>query len=294
MRLYRRKSRTLLRLLTGTSPVDVGQGRRVREWERRSEWPLAGAAVAFLVAYAVQVLWMHPDLVSKAIVRWVILVTWAAFVADYLVRVWLAKQRIVYAVRHWVDLAVVALPVLRPLRLLRVILLIRAINRRAAAAMRGRVIAYGAIVAVLLVFVASLGVLDAERHAADRNIRSFGDAVWWSVVTICTVGYGDRFPVTLQGRAIGVGLMIAGVGLFGVVTASFAAWLVDSINEQDEDDRASTAADIGRLHAEIGDLKVQLRRTNELLLRLNRAEQPAKPPTTRGSPRRGARARPDP
>jgi voltage-gated potassium channel len=73
----------------------------------------------------------------------------------------------------------------------------------------------------LLVVLASIGILLCET-AENSNIKSAGDAVWWSVTTVTTVGYGDRYPVTPAGRAIAIGLMFAGVGLFGAFSGIVA------------------------------------------------------------------------
>ena len=86
--------------------------------------------------------------------------------------------------------------------------------------------------------------LDVERTAARANITTFGDALWWAVSTITTVGYGDHYPVTAAGRAIGIVLMIAGVGLFGVVAASAAAWFISANHEEDRHQQADTIADL--------------------------------------------------
>jgi voltage-gated potassium channel len=69
----------------------------------------------------------------------------------------------------------------------------------------------------LVLFVAALAVLQAERGHPGGNIESFGDALWWAVTTVTTVGYGDRFPVTTTGRFVAGGLMLAGIALLGVV-----------------------------------------------------------------------------
>ena len=86
-----------------------------------------------------------------------------------------------YLVRRWYDVLVLALPLLRPLRLLRLIPLLSVLNRRAKIRLRGRVGIYVAGGASLLSFCAALAVLDAERSSPDANITDFGDAIWWAV-----------------------------------------------------------------------------------------------------------------
>ena len=186
--------------------------------------------------------------------RLVDIAAWLAFVIDYLVRLGLADRRLHYWSRHLHDLAVIALPVLRPLRLLRLVMLLRVLNRSATAGLRGRVAIYVSGATVLLIFCAALAVLDAERGHTGGNIRSFGDALWWSATTVTTVGYGDRFPVTVEGRVIAVGLMLGGVALLGVVTASIASWLIDRVRETEQAVDAATRADIRALSLQLDDL----------------------------------------
>jgi voltage-gated potassium channel len=96
------------------------------------------------------------------------------------------------------------------------------------------VVTYVAGSAVLLVFVGSLAVLDVEQNAPDAKILSFGDAAWWAITTITTVGYGDLFPVTPIGRLVAAALMMSGIAVLGVVTASIASWLVQRVEESTE------------------------------------------------------------
>lgn len=266
---YRRKSRTAFGLIVGSAPVDIGQGKRVIAWERRAEWPLAGMAAAFLAAYSLQVLVLHPVAWQRSTFSAVVWITWLAFAADYVVRVSIAKRPAVYASRHWVDLLIIALPVLRPLRVLRVIMLVRALNRKAAGALRGRVVVYGAITASILIYCASLTVLEAER--AHGNIKSFGDALWWSVVTMTTVGYGDKFPISTQGRLVGVGLMVTGVGLFGAVTASFATLLADQLRDEDAEEQATTKRELEAVRAQLTRVERQLTTLQRTLTARDRA-----------------------
>lgn len=228
---------------------------RVARWDRRAELPLAIAAVAFLLAYAWPIL--NPDLADgwKSFCAWVVILTWIGFAADYLIRLLLARRRWSFWWRHLPYLAMVALPVLRPLQLLRLVVLLRALNRRAASALRGRIAIYVACATVLLVFTSSLAVLDAERGHPGATVNSFGDALWWAVTTISTVGYGDQHPVTTEGRFVAAGLMVGGIALLGTVTASIASWLVDRVRETEESARSATHADIDALRQEIRDLR---------------------------------------
>jgi pimeloyl-ACP methyl ester carboxylesterase len=88
---------------------------------------------------------------------------------------------------------------------------------------------YVAGATTLVLFVSSLAVLDAERDAERASIVTFPDALWWAMTTVTTVGYGDFFPVTRRGRMVAGGLMLAGIALLGVVTASLASWLIDKL-----------------------------------------------------------------
>jgi voltage-gated potassium channel len=182
---------------------------------------------------------------------------WALFVVDYLVRLALATERGKFFVRNIFDLLVVALPLLRPLRLLRLVTLLHVLNRHAGGSLRGRVVVYVAGAASLILFVASLAILDAERGREGANIGTFGDALWWALTTVTTVGYGDRFPVTGTGRAVAAGLMLSGIALIGVVTATFASWLIEKVQEVEDAAQTATRRDIEALAEEVA----QLRRT---------------------------------
>lgn len=204
---------------------------RRQRWEDRADWPLTITAVLFLVAYAAPIL--RPDLVSPwpTVCQLVTWAAWALFVADYVVRLSLSRDHIAFIRANPLDLAIVALPLLRPLRLLRLVTLLSVLNRYAGGSLRGRVAVYVAGSTSLVLFISSLAVLDAERGAKDATITTFGDALWWAVTTVTTVGYGDRYPVTDQGRFVAGGLMLAGIALLGIVTASFASWLLDKVRE---------------------------------------------------------------
>ncbi|QAY74811.1 two pore domain potassium channel family protein [Agromyces protaetiae] len=224
-----------------------------QRWQKLMEWPLVAASVAFLVAYSWEVL---GDLEGRdaIAVESVIWATWALFVVDYLVRLFLAEHRGHWFFAHLFDLAVVVLPILRPLRLLRLVTILAVLQRTAGRAFRGRVVIYAAGASVLLVYLAALAVLDAERGHGGA-IQTFPEALWWAFVTITTVGYGDYIPVTGTGQLVAVGVMVGGISLIGAVTATFASWIVEKVNEANEEDHAATKAHIDQVMAELREIK---------------------------------------
>ena len=179
---------------------------------------------------------------------------WALFVVDCVARLALSSDRSGFVRRHPLDLAVIALPLLRPLRLLRLVTLLSILNRYAGGSLRGRVAVYVVGATSLVLFVASLAALDAKN----ATITTFGDALWWAMTTVTTVGYGDRYPITAQGRFIAGGLMLAGIALLGIVTASLASWLLDKVREVEEHAQAATRADMAALTDEVRALRVEL------------------------------------
>jgi voltage-gated potassium channel len=246
-------------MASGGVAIQPDESRRAR-WEAFADWPLTIAAVVFLAAYAWPIL--DPDLSGGRtqtceVVAWA---AWALFVVDYVVRFSLSRSRGRFVRGNLFDLATVVLPVLRPLRLLRLITLLSVLNRYAGDSLRGRVVVYVVGATSLTLFVAALAELDAERGEPGSNISDFGDALWWAATTMTTVGYGDHFPVSTTGRVVAMGLMIAGIALLGVVTATFASWLLDRVRELEEETQAATRHDVADLRREIRELRRALER----------------------------------
>jgi voltage-gated potassium channel len=182
---------------------------------------------------------------------------WVLFGVDYGIRFGLAPDRMRFVRTHLFDLAVVLLPFLRPLRALRALrglgelraLRLLQASRLAAfvgtglghaqAIIRRRGLHYVVGLVIAIMFVAAGLEVAFEAHAKGSTIHSYGDALWWAVVTVTSVGYGDQYPVTVAGRAVAVVLMITGIALFGVVAASIASYFV----EQDTDRRMEERMD---------------------------------------------------
>ena len=230
-------------------------------WRRYSEWPLAGAAVIFLITFSIQVIANVPDSQAEAYDA-IIWGTWVLFVIDYFVSLWLAERRLNWFLRNLHMAAILALPMLRPLRLMRLLSVLRLSHRVAGRALRGRLLTYAFGSAILLCYAAALAVLDAEQNDRASNIKNIWDALWWAAVTIAGVGYGDHYPVTTVGRLVGVGLMIGGIALIGVVAASLAAWMIEelgnrvSVVEQQTDD--DVRVELARVNAQLAALTAML------------------------------------
>ncbi|MEU3736155.1 MULTISPECIES: potassium channel family protein [unclassified Streptomyces] len=227
-------------------------------WERRTQGPLLVLAVAFAVAYAVPI--VAPDAsegvgTSCTVVEWIV---WASFAADYLVRLYLTDHRKQFVRSHWLDLCAVLLPMLQPLRLLRLVSTLMLVGRRARMASQIQLTTYVAGAVVGLLMFGSLAVLSVERESPNGNIKTLGDAVWWSFTTMTTVGYGDHAPTTGLGRVLAVGLMLSGIALLGVVTANIAAWFIARFDRDDVEERRQTAA-IEALTTEVRALREQVR-----------------------------------
>jgi len=109
------------------------------------------------------------------------------------------------------------------------------------------------LAAVGLVFLGAWLDLLFENHASGSNIHSYHDALWWAVVTVTTVGYGDRFPVTEGGRAVAVVLMLVGIGLIGTLTATVASFFVQEHADANKDELKAAHEDLGVRLSEMDD-----------------------------------------
>lgn len=167
------------------------------------------------------------------------------FLADFVGNLVLATNRWKYfATWGWIDL-ISSIPAIdiarlgraaRILRIFRVLRGIRATKTLASFVLERRAesaLLTAALVSILLLVSSSIAILHFERGAESANIRSAEDAIWWAAVTITTVGYGDRFPVSTEGRIIAAMLMTAGVGLFGTFSGFVAAWFLAPTRSRD-------------------------------------------------------------
>jgi voltage-gated potassium channel len=182
----------------------------------------------------------------------------ALFAGDFCLSLWRAPNRRRYlATWGWLDLlsSIPSLSVARwgrlarVARVFRVLRGVRATKEISAVLLKDRArntFLAASLLALLLVVVCSIAVLHFET-TREANIRTADDAVWWSFATITTVGYGDRYPVTPEGRFVAVILMCAGVGLFGTMSGFVAAWFLGGRPDENESELAVLRKDIAAL-----------------------------------------------
>ncbi len=196
---------------------------------------------------------------------------WAVFALELSVKTYLAPTRTEYLKRHWFDVMIVVLPFLRPLRIVRSARALRALRATRLVSFVARathstreVLAEHGLQYVLavggLVVLAAAGLVTLFERDAGGSINNFGDGLWWAVTTITTVGYGDKVPVTAEGRGIAIFVMLVGITLFGLITANIAAFFVKPIQEKET--------------ATLDDVLEQLRKLEAKVEALQSAEPP--------------------
>ena len=188
-------------------------------------------ALCFLVAYSYPA---FDESISNSTNHYLGLVQWAcwlAFAVDLIYGIWKAESKKEFLKRHPLEIASVLLPFLRPLRLMRVISFGSLALQKVAIGRQFAITVKVAISALFISYIAAIQITISERSIEGSNIKTFSDGLWWAVTTVTTVGYGDRYPTTTEGRMLAVLLMITGISLVGVITASVAAWFVKMSQE---------------------------------------------------------------
>lgn len=217
-----------------------------RRVEQALERPLLVLSVAFVPVLLAPVVLDLSAQVAQAleVAAWLI---WGVFALEYLALLWLAPDRWAMVRTHKLDLLIVVLPFLRPLRALRALRVLRLLQAGSALARAGvgvnRLFGRRGFSKFLVVaggVIAGCGALAwlFEGRADGGEIVTVVDGLWWALVTATTVGYGDMVPVTPQGRAVAVLLLLVGVALLSVVTANIAAFFVEESDEASRDIQA--------------------------------------------------------
>lgn len=167
----------------------------------------------------------------------------AIFLADFFTRLAQAQDRKAFLKWGWIDL-LSSIPTLdaaragravRVVRILRVLRGAHSVKRLGTFLLRRRAeaaLTTAALVTILMIVFASIAILEFEAAVQGANIRTPADALWWAASTVTTVGYGDRYPVTAEGRVVAAFLMTAGIACFGTFTGFVASWLLAPATEK--------------------------------------------------------------
>ncbi len=241
----RRAHRTAI--IVGVEPEE--RHAALERFERAVELPLLILALLMVPLLVLPLVVDLPSGVQSSFLAadWFI---WAAFAFEYVVRLALTDQRWRFVRREWPDLLIILLPLLRPLRVVRsaravrLLRLTRLVTVLSEAGQQGRrlLVRHKLHYALLITLVAVVGaaaLMLAVEDGAGGNIGTFGDALWWAITTVTTVGYGDTFPVTPAGKGIAALLMATGITLFGILTANIAAFFVEQ-DQEDEQEQTPT------------------------------------------------------
>jgi voltage-gated potassium channel len=174
---------------------------------------------------------------------------WALFAVDMVVKVLVSTKKIRYVRSHWLEILAVLVPWFRPLRVVRVIIF--AVRSYRGLTRIGKP-DFLLIYAIALVVVSATLVTTLEQHQSSP-LATFDNSLWWAIVTITTVGYGDMVPVTNAGRAIAFVVMLGGIGIFGAITANLASMFSRS-DSLDTDLLVELKAEIQSLRQEVASI----------------------------------------
>lgn len=192
---------------------------RLERLERLTELPLMLGSFAMIPIFAGLYLWdISPT--QERIYAALEIAIWALFGIVFLAKLALAPDKRAYLRENWLEALIVLIPVIRPLRIIRAIFwIVRDITSVNRLVTFESLLGYG----IGMVLLAATIVTTAERNADGANIQGFPDALYWSLVTVSTVGYGDHYPVTVVGKFTAIFLMFFGIGIFGGIIAKIVA-----------------------------------------------------------------------
>ena len=189
-------------------------------------------AILFLVVFSIPAFVVDLSDSAQSSIELVQWICWFAFAFDLFFGLLTSKSKKEYLLKHPLELMSVLLPFLRPLRLMRVISFGGLALQKIAMGKQFAITLKVALTTIFVSYIAAVQITISERDVEGSNIKTFADGLWWAVTTVTTVGYGDRFPTTTEGRILAVMLMLVGISLVGVITASVASWFVRLSQEE--------------------------------------------------------------
>lgn len=243
------------------------------KWDKFTSIPLLVLSFVFLFLYAAPIIDPNMDASMVAVYETLQTVIWAIFVLDFAGRFTLAEKKLHFLRRNFIELIAVVLPFLRPLRALRLLSIATIGFRRFGGKLRNRVTFYVVAAAGMLWFITGLAVTEAERGVDGANITNVWQGWWWSFITMATVGYGDKFPISAEGQWVAVIIVLTGIALLGTISAVIAAWFIDSVKEVETeilDDTTRTNAVMTELLKEVTALREETAELKSELLKIKR------------------------
>jgi voltage-gated potassium channel len=189
-------------------------------------------ALAFLVAFSWPAFEAIPSEQTSRILNGVQWLSWVAFAIDLVFGLFRAEDKKDFIRRHPLEILAVALPMLRPLRIVRVISFGSMVFEKVAIGKSLGILIRLLVITLFLGYISAIQITMIEREQSEANILNFWDGLWWAFTTITTVGYGDKYPISGEGRILAVFLMVLGISLLGVVTATIAAWFVRIMQDE--------------------------------------------------------------
>jgi voltage-gated potassium channel len=245
---------------TGETPLLVrGLDERGQRLRRFFEIPILIAALLVIPAILIEALATNPAVIS--IGEWLNWIIWVVFAAEFFTLLAVAVERRTFVRKSWLEVAIVVLtfPVIfivaanlqmvgvarlaRLLRLTRFVAVMSLAGTTVTRIFSKRGLAY--IVGITVILAIGFGIL----YGLIEEQGSIFDGIWWALVTITTVGYGDFFPVTTAGRIVGGLLMVVGIGFVATLTASVAAHFMDDADTHLSDSLEALHDDIRRMNA---------------------------------------------
>lgn len=186
------------------------------------------------------------------------------FIAEFVVRTWKEDDRRGFLKSHWLEIpgmipftvlgsAYRTLRILRLFRLVRVFSLMKRFSRLYKKRFVRNELQYTALVVATILLFSTYGIYFFEART-NPEINSIGDAAWWSIVTVTTVGYGDKVPITPLGKIIGVVLMFTGIGIIGVLSGTIASQLLQGFRSEKETEDIEGALRILKLRRAKGEV----------------------------------------
>jgi voltage-gated potassium channel len=243
---YRREERRR-QIIAGVKPSG-GRNDLVEDIERITKYPMALLGIAWLVI-AIVIGTTNVTGTAPAVLVGTLFVLWVILLAEYLIRLVVSPDRRGYLRRRWVEPVTVVVPPLQGWHVIgieKMSLLLHEGGLRVSAVLKHHSLFRVLIAAAGTLFIGAWLVLLFEKNAAGSNIHSYPNALWWAIVTVTTVGYGDRFPTTEGGRAVAVVLMLVGIGLIGVLTATVASVFVKEHTDANREEYQKGHADLGQ------------------------------------------------